>query len=175
MLTIIFTAIGWILYQLIICCDILLTDSSPAKRPPEFQQRYIIQLLSILSPVAVITPSLFLYFSDFPSPILWWLVTIASANIIAEILMALFFYEKRIIVANSIMAPLTAIGIVLPFWLIAQINILWTYKILIMVPAFFLYFSLGAQYLIMLTMLLTIPIGFLISPLIFIEKRIRKL
>jgi hypothetical protein len=174
-ISIIFTAIGWIMYQTTSHFGNL-ANLSPIDRPPIFRNESMVGLVNILNTLSVIIfiiASLSLYFSGFPSPIFWWIIIIMSANIIGEALMALFFYRQSIILVSSILAPLSAIGLVLPFWLMAQIHISWIYKILIMIPAFGVYFILILPSITALITLLTIPITFLLYPLILIEKRMR--
>lgn len=174
-ISIIFIAIGWIIYQTTSHLGNL-ANLLPEHRPPIFYNESMVGLVNVLNTLSVILfiiASLFLYFSDFPSPIFWWIIIIMSANLIGEILMASLLYRQTIMLVSSILAPLIAISLVLPFWLIAQIHISWIYKILIMIPTFGVYLMLILPSITALTTLLTIPITFLLYPLILIEKRMR--
>lgn len=174
-ISIISTAIGWIMYLTTSYIGNL-ANLSPVDRPPVFRDESMVGLVNILNTVSVIIfiiASLLLYFSDLPSPIFWWIIIVMSGNIIGETLMALLFDRQSIILVSSILAPLIGIGLVLPFWLMTQIHIAWIYRILIMIPVFYVYFLLIIPSITALNILLTIPITFLLSPLILIEKRMR--
>lgn len=174
-ISIIFIAIGWILYQTTSHFGNM-AKLPISERPAICRDELMVGLLTILNALSVIIfiiASLLLYFSDLSSPLLWWIIIIVSANILGETLMAILFYREGTILFNSILSPLTAIGLILPFWLIAQIHIAWLYKILIMIPVFGVYCMLIFPFIQVIISVLTIPLTFLLYPLILIEKRMR--
>lgn len=144
--------------------------------PPIFRNElnvFIVTILNVLSPIIFIVGSLLLYFSGLSSVVLWWLVIIIATSILCETLMVLLFYKQSVIFVTSIFSVLPAISLTLPFWLISQTSISWTYKMLIMVPSFFIYVKLILPYISALLTLLSVLIAILLSPLISVEKIIR--